>query len=371
MTDKQKSKKKSSAAVRDSITMQDVANEAGVSLMTAWRALNGETNVKPSTKKRIEDAAKKINYTLNVGARQLAGSQSYQFLLLYSHQNTGWRGEVMIGMLNASRRLGYHLLIEGLHENIEATPANPYAKYDSSPLEKLFDKPNYDGVILIPDVCYDDQVLALIKKSGLPCVRLSERPQSGILPRVSIDNFQSAYEITSYLIELGHQKLAIAAGPEEHFESKLRLDGFKAALVDAGIEPNPKWIRHGSWNVQSGTKIGHYLLSKEDRPTAIFACNDDMAAGVMAAAQQAGIKVPDDLSICGNGNTPLSTSIFPQLTTIEQPLNELGEAAVEILASIIKQNKSSSGSDNDAKNLVKHVPHKIYYRGSTSSIKSV
>ena len=356
-------KKRTSLVAREEVTMKDVAKEAKVSLMTVWRVLNGEDNVKEVTKQKVQQAAERINYTLNIGARQLAGTQSYQLLFLYSQGNVGWRGEVVIGMLKGVRKFGYQLLIESVEEVAKASLSHPYEKFDVESVKHLFEKPQFDGVVLIPDICYEEDILNLIRKANIPCVRLSERPQAGIVPRVSIDNFSSTYDMVSYLISLNHKKIAIIAGPKNHYESDIRFDGYKAAMKDAGLAVNDDWARAGSWDVKSGAQIGFSLLKKTDRPTAIYACSDDMAAGVISAAQQLGLKVPDDVSVCGNGNSPLATSIFPNLTSIEQPLNIMGETAIEILAELIKAKKSTSSKKL---NSIRYLEHKLVLRDTTA-----
>lgn len=320
-------------------TIKDVARQAGVSAMTVSRVINGSESVRPETRKRIEEAIARVNYRPNIGARVLSGAQTYQFLMLYNNPNIGWMGELLIGAMNACRRIGYHLEIEGAGD-FEGQLAG--SALDPEELADLVDASRVDGVILPPPICFDRTVLDVVKQQGLPCVRLAGMPMRDIRLRVSIDNAAAAYEMTNHLIGLGHENIAIIKGPDVFVASALRYEGFAAAMRDHGLAVRESNVATGNFDVQSGNECARTLLRQAGRPTAIFASNDEMAAGALAAAQELKIRVPEELSIAGFDDAHIALSVWPPLTTIRQPLREMGTRAVELLAEHIRQARDPS-----------------------------
>jgi LacI family transcriptional regulator len=154
-------------------TIKDVAREAGVSAMTVSRVINGKASVRSTTREKIQRAITKVNYRPNVGARILSGRRTYQFLMLYNNPNVGWMGELLIGMMNSCRRIGYHLSIEGVGE-FEGQGAK--AALEPDEIAQLIDQSRVDGVILPPPICFDRTVLDVINQKGIPCVRIAGTP---------------------------------------------------------------------------------------------------------------------------------------------------------------------------------------------------
>ena len=315
-------------------TIKDVALEAGVSPMTVSRVVNRKSNVKQSTIDKIQEAIAKVNYRPNVGARRLSGRQTYQLLMIFNNPNVTWTAEVLIGMMHACRNIGYHLSIEGVGDYEGDSIGAPI---DYEEIAKLIDLSRVDGVILPPPICFDRQLLEIVREKAVPCVRIAGAPAQDIRLRVSIDNFAAAYELTNYLISLGHVNIAIIKGPDDYVASALRFEGFTAAIRDHGLKLPACNIKEGSFDVQSGNECARELLRLEDRPTAIFASNDEMAAGVLSAAQESQIRVPEQLSVAGFDDAPIAHSVWPKLTTIRQPLRAMGEESVELLARYIRQ----------------------------------
>ena len=315
-------------------TIKDVAREAGVSAMTVSRVVNGKTNVKPSTAEKIRKAIEKVNYRPNVGARLLSGKQTYQFLMLYDNPNVGWMGELLIGMMNTCRKIGYHLELEGVG-NFEGK--NEETALDPGEISRLIDASRIDGVILPPPICFDQNVLDVIDEQGIPCVRIAGTAQGNIKLRVGIDNYSAAYEITHHLIKLGHENIAIIKGPELFVASAMRYEGFTGAMHDHELAIPEHNIATGNFDVQSGYLSARKLLRQKIRPSAIFASNDEMAAGALAAAQELKISVPERLSVAGFDDAPIAHSVWPRLTTVRQPLRAMGEKAVELLERYVRQ----------------------------------
>ena len=338
--------------------------EAGVSPMTVSRVINRKGNVKQSTIDKIEKAIAKVNYRPNVIARRLSGRRTYQLLAIFNNPNVTWTAEVLIGMLHACHDLGYHLLIEGVGDYEGETVGAPI---DYDELERILDPSRIDGVILTPPICFDRRVLDMIAEQDLPCVRIAGTPAPGIPLRVSIDNFVAAHELTSYLISLGHERLAIIKGPDEFVASALRFEGFSAALRDHGLDLPEAYIKAGSFNVQSGNEAARELLRLENRPTAIFASNDEMAAGVLSAAQESQVSVPEQLSVAGFDDAPIATSVWPKLTTVRQPLRVMGGGCVELLASYVQH---SDAGNSEALRPHKLLDHELKIRQSTAQCAS-
>jgi len=309
-------------------TIKDVAREAGVSAMTVSRVINGKASVRPATREKIKQAITKVNYRPNVGARLLSGKRTYQFLMLYNNPNVGWMGELLIGMMNSCRQIGYHLSIEGVGD-FEGLVADD--TMDPDEIAQLIDRTRVDGVILPPPICFDRTVLDVIDEKGIPCVRIAGTPQHNIKLRVSIDNCAAGYELTNHLIKLGHEDIAIIKWPELFVASALRFEGYARAMRDHGLKVRKSNIATGNFDVQSGYVCARKLLRQKHRPTAIFASNDEMAAGVLSAAQELKISVPERLSVVGFDDAPIAHSVWPKLTTVRQPLRAMGEKAVELL----------------------------------------
>jgi len=326
--------RRSSLSGKREATIKDVAREAGVSAMTVSRVINGKTNVKPATAEKIERAIRKVNYRPNVGARLLSGKRTYQFLMLYNNPNVGWMGELLIGMMNTCRRIGYHLAIEGVGDfegQIEEPDMHP------EEIAQLIDASRIDGIILPPPICFDRKVLDVISEQGIPCVRIAGTPQGHIKLRVSIDNYAAGFEITNHLISLGHENIAIIKGPELFVASALRYEGFAQAMREHGLTIQGSNVTTGEFDVQSGYQCARKLLRQKTRPSAIFASNDEMAAGALAAAQELKISVPERLSVAGFDDAPIALSVWPKLTTVRQPLRAMGEKAVELLERYVRK----------------------------------
>jgi LacI family transcriptional regulator len=253
--------------------------------------------------------------------------------MLYNNPNVGWMGELLIGMMNSCRQIGYHLSIEGVGE-FEGD--KPGADVSAEEVRELIDRSRVDGIILPPPICFDQAVLDVISAEQIPCVRIAGTPQRDIKLRVTIDNCAASYEITNHLIGLGHEDIAIIKGPDLFVASGLRFEGYAQALREHGLAVRDSNIVTGDFDVQSGYLCARKLLRQKHRPTAIFASNDEMAAGALSAAQELKITVPDRLSVAGFDDAPIAHSVWPKLTTVRQPLRAMGEKAIELLERYVR-----------------------------------
>jgi LacI family transcriptional regulator len=335
-------------------TIVDVAREAGVSIKTVSRVLNHEPGVHESTRDQVLKVVEALRYRPKQSARSLAGGRSFLIGLLYYDPSAAFVGSVQQGATLRCRELGYHLVVESLHN-------------DAPDLRQQIDRMvlalRPDGMILTPPLCDNPEVLAALRDSGTPCVLMSpERDLRGV-PSVRMDDVHAAEEITNLLISLGHRRIAFIKGPPDQSASAARYQGFLSALKAHGIEPDAELIQPGAFTFESGRDAAHQLLSRRQHPTAVFASNDDMALGVLAAAQRLGLAVPGELSVAGFDDSPAAALVWPPLTTVRQPVAEMARAAVEMLVTGPPTATDCAADDEAA--LHKVLAHELVVRDST------
>ncbi|WP_424443718.1 LacI family DNA-binding transcriptional regulator [Phenylobacterium hankyongense] len=304
------------------VTIDDVAELAGVSIKTVSRVLNQEPHVREATRERVLKAAKELDYTPNVSARALAGARSYLIGLYYDNPSPGYVGQVEQGAMAACRPAGYHLIVEQVQE-AGATLRERIAAFHA--------RVRPEGVLLTPPLCDLPEVLEALDAAKANYVRIAPSRDLERSPYVYIDDRKAAEEMTHYLQGLGHRDIAFIQGPPDHFAAARRCEGFLDAMASAGLAVRPEWVQPGEFSFRSGSEAGERLLSSPDRPTAIFAGNDDMALGVMAVANRLQIEIPSGLSVVGFDDSPSAQVVWPQLTTVRQPTAEMAAVAAEML----------------------------------------
>ncbi|ESQ79578.1 LacI family DNA-binding transcriptional regulator [Asticcacaulis sp. YBE204] len=315
-------------------TINDVARLAGVSIKTVSRVMNDEPNVRQETRDKVQEAATLLHYRPNLLARSLAGSRSFLVALFYDNPNPAYITELQKGVINRARGSGYHLLVE---------PQDSHAPDLARQITNLLATIRLDGIILSPPLCDMAVVLQAIEAAGVPYVRVSPFLNPDRSPCVRMDDAQAAYELTRKLIEMGHTDIGFVLGHPEHGGAHQRYEGFVRALREDGMEPRPEWTRQGYFSYESGVEAARAILAPGTKhPTAIFASNDYMALGVMAHAQQAGLRLPDDLSVAGFDDAPGALRTWPPLTTVRQPVEDMAYAAADLLL-----NRNDAGADQD------------------------
>jgi len=329
-------------------TITDVAKQAGVSMKTVSRVLNNEPNVAQKTRERVMAVAKELRYSPNLAARGLASSKSYLLALLYDNPSPNYIANVQKGAIDACRDSGYHLVIE---------PLSMSAPDLSDTVELLLERLPVDGIILTPPLCDDENILNILKRLKIPNVPVAPAIEPVNVTSVKMDDVQAAYKMTEFMIRSGHTKLGFIKGHPEHSATSLRYLGFVKAVEAAGLDVDLDRVVEGDFSFKSGVKGAERLLAGDNRPTAIFASNDDMAAGVVSVASRLGISVPDELSVGGFDDTPLAQILYPQLTTIKQPIYEMGHRAASLL---IKPPKPDERIPSYC------LDHKLIIRDSTS-----
>lgn len=330
------------------VTITDVARAAGVSMKTVSRVLNDEPNVTDSTRKRVKQAAKELRYRPNLSARGLAGSKSYLLALLYDNPSADYIARIQQGATDACREKGYHLMVEPLDLSEGDLTAD---------LELLLERLPVDGVILTPPLCDSRRILSVLTKAGTPFVRVSPSFDPAMSPSVVMDDEIAAFQMTRHLIDAGHKNIGFIIGHKDHSASMLRRQGFERAMSDAALMINPRWVKQGDFSYDSGYAAAQAILSENSRPSAIFASNDDMAAAVMSVAGQKGLSIPEDLSICGFDDTALASMLWPPLTTVKQPILDMGALAVNLLI--------GSAASPESKDTPLKLEHEIIKRDSS------
>ena len=336
-------------------TINDVARLAGVSIKTVSRVMNDEPNVRDETRAKVKEAANLLHYRPNLLARSLAGSRSFLIGLLYDNPVPSYVYDLQIGAITRCRQSGYHLLAE---------PQDSHAPDLERAIAGLLATIRLDGVILTPPLCDMAVVLQTVEAAGVPYVRVAPFLYPGRSACVRMDDARAAYEMTEHLLKLGHSDIGFVLGHPEHGASHLRYEGFVKAMREAGLGPRAEWVKQGYFTFDSGVEAAKLLFAGPERPTAVFASNDVMAFGMMAHAQQIGLKVPDDVSIVGFDDTPGSTLIWPHLTTIRQPIEDLAHEAADILL------LRASGEDNGAhfSETTRLLPFELIQRRSARAI---
>ncbi|PHY18103.1 LacI family DNA-binding transcriptional regulator [Caulobacter sp. BP25] len=306
------------------VTIVDIAREAGVSIKTVSRVINREEGVGEETRARVQALVDRLCYRPNVSARSLSSRRSYLIGAIFMRVGAyHYVGEVQVGAMRACRRAGYHLGVEQVRPPEAVGGVQGFA-------EGLRDA-RFDGVVLTPPTCDDPEVLAAVEAAGLPYVRIAPHREFERSPYVFMDDRRAAREQTLRLWNMGHRRIAFIDGPADHGSAERRRQGYLEAMRDRGVEPRPEWIAKGEFLSLSGFNATEALLRLKERPTAIFAANDEMAVGALAAAAKNGLSVPRDLSVVGFDDTPAAEAAWPRLTTVHQPTAEMAEAAVEML----------------------------------------
>jgi LacI family transcriptional regulator len=303
-------------------TIKEVSKLAGVSFKTVSRVLNNEKNVSEETRRRVEQVVAELNFRPSLAARTLAGRKSFHVGLLYDNPSPHYVYHLLAGAQAACAELGYRLLTQ---------PVDAVSSALVQDVTALIDETRLDGLILSPPVTESAALLDELDRRGLPYVRVEPGIRRSEGRSVTIDDVAAARELTTHLVSLGHRAIAFITGPDVHISSVERLQGYRDALAAAGIAFDPALVVTGDYSFQSGRDAARKLLDRPQPPGAIFAGNDQMAAGVLAVAHERDIDVPGTLSIVGFDDGDLAAAVWPPLTTIHQPILELGRAAAELL----------------------------------------
>jgi LacI family transcriptional regulator len=309
-------------------TINDVAEHAGVSIKTVSRVVNNEPNVREVTRDKVNAAIAKLKYRPNQSARNLASLQSHLIGLIYDDPSlyeiagSGYVVRMQQGTLRACRSANYELLIH---------PCNYRSESVGSELKILIEHVRPAGIILAAPLSNMPKIVGVIEATGAPFVQLSPGAISDRHYAIATNDREVSAEMTRYLASLGHTRIAFISGHPDHKAVRNRLVGYQDGLRQSNLEFAEELVAAGDNSYGSGEKCGAWLLGLNQPPTAIFAANDDMAAGVIGAANRLKIDVPGQLSVAGFDDTSLARHIYPTMTTIRQPLATMAENAAMAL----------------------------------------
>ncbi|WP_370681922.1 LacI family DNA-binding transcriptional regulator [Comamonas sp. GB3 AK4-5] len=312
-----------SSGEKRAVTVNEVAAEAGVSIKTVSRVLNNEPNISEKTRAKVVAAMAALKYQPNPAARRLASKRSDLLMLVYDNPSDNYLINVQHGALDACKQHFYSLLLHPCDYRAPDVAAGIVQAARLHACAGLLLTPPLSDLRALIDILDQGDMLYVRLAPSTPCIKGLE---------VGTDDRAAARDMTLYLLELGHRRIGFVAGHPDHGAVGERLLGYRDALEAAGLVFDEGLVAQGMHSFDSGVECGQQLLDVDDRPSAIFAANDDMAAGVLYAAHARGLPVPEALSVVGYDDTPLSRQTWPKLTTLRQPIRAMAYAAVEQLA---------------------------------------
>ena len=342
-----------------STTISDVAHQAGVSIKTVSRDDEQPGPAcAPTREPKILLGDDRAALSAEAGRRRsLAGARSFLIGLLYFDPSAAFISGVQQGATMRCRGAGYHLVVEVDGQRRRTTSGEQ--------VHRMVSALRPDGMITTPPLCDNPHVLKALHESGTPTVLVSPARQRKDMPSVRMDDVHAAEEITNLLLSLGHRRIAFIRGAADQAASALRHQGFVNAMKAARVDIAPELIIDGDFRFESGVTATHQLLKLRHHPTAVFASNDDMALGVLAAAQRQGLAIPGDLAIAGFDDSPASSLVWPPLTTMRQPTLAMARTAVDLLVGTPTVEGTPGTRTTSAVQRV--LPHELIVRDSTSA----
>ena len=331
-------------------TIIDVAEQAGVSIKTVSRVINNVKSVKPQIRERVMRAIEKLDYHPNPSARGLGGNRSYLIGLLYDVSCGYYTTSVLEGVIGRSRAAKYQIVMEPCDYNASTLAADVTRNVRQS---------RVDGVILTPPLSDLRAVTTVLENQKIPFVRIAPGEHTDTYRSVCTNDRESCAGMTEQLVALGHQRISFIIGNPDHAAVMNRYRGYQDGLRACGLRLDKSLVAQGYNSHASGVQCARKLLNvpPNKRPTAIFASNDEMAAGVLAVAHSMGLGVPEDLSVVGFDDAPLASQVWPALTTIRQPISDMAVQAVDLLLAML----SGEAADH-----AKHMlPSSLTFRHST------
>jgi LacI family transcriptional regulator len=314
-------------------TVWDVASLAGVSAMTVSRVINGNASVSVKNREKVMRAIDELNYQVNVAARA-ARVGTLRVGLLYSNPSEAFLSAFLVGALTECGQGGAHLILEHC-DNLRS---------QRKAIDRLIDA-GADGILVPPPLCDSKSALKLLAELGIPSVAVATARPSPQMSAVRIDDYEGARTMTKHLLALGHTDIGFIKGDPEHTPAQLRYRAFIDTMHEAGCDVPAERVAQGMFTYRSGLLAARELLARPTRPTAIFASNDDMAAAVIAVAHGMHLQVPDDMVVCGFDDTPVATTVWPELTTIHQPITDMARGAVALLIDHVRTQRTGHAYD--------------------------
>ena len=305
-------------------TIRDVAAQAKVSIKTVSRVINNVTTVKPHTRERVLKVIEKLDYHPDPSARGLGANRSYLIALLYDRSCEYYATSVLAGVLESCRAAHYQVVMQ------------PYDYRSPALADEVARNVKHSraaGVILTPPLSDQTALVNMLKKQHMPFVRVAPAEHTDAQRSVHTNDRESSARMTEHLASLGHTRIGFIIGNPDHAAVADRYRGYQDGLKTCGLKLDKRLVVQGYNSHESGVQCARKLLQapEERRPTAIFASNDEMAAGVLAVAHSIGLGVPEELSVAGFDDVPLARQVWPALTTIRQPISEMSAKAADLL----------------------------------------
>lgn len=309
----------------DKLTIQDIARLAGVSKATVSRVLNHKPDVDPATRERVLRIVEEQGFVPSLTAAWLAGGRPRMIGVVVPSLTWPFIPEIVQGIAECMEKSSYELILYSLS----------HMREHSTALDRILDTRLTAGLIAITPG-QSTARLTQLYELGFPVVLIDDQGPPTSAPWVSADNRMGAYQAVRHLIDLGHRRIAHIKGPASYLCSQERYQGYCQALGEAGLTPDPALVVQGDFEVMGGRAAAHQLFSMAKRPTAIFAANDHMAWGVMAAAEELGLRIPEEIALVGFDDVETSAHKRPPLATVRQPFHEMGQRAAELLLGLLE-----------------------------------
>lgn len=310
------------------VSIYDVAKKAGLSTVTVSRVINNSPKVRPYNRQKVLQAMQELGYSPSAAARSLAKGNTGVIGLVTPSINDHFFNSVAMSINYNLMNEGYFLAISLHHDNSIDETNSLY-----SDKNYLFQEGRVDGIIVLSPIGEDEYIEELERKK-IPFILLDNQDVHENVYSILVDNYIGGYSVTKHLIELGHEKIGFIGGNEDYLSARERKRGFIYALKEAGFEPYI--MDDGEFDIESGYNIMKKWIDEDRIPTAVFAADDNIALGTIDALRSENLQVPHDVSVCGYDNSTVAGKLKPNITTVEQPANEMGKKAVEILLRLIR-----------------------------------
>ena len=311
-------------------SIYEVASSAGVSVATVSRVLNATGPVSEDARRRVLEAVESLGYVPHSGARSLSTRRTMNVGVLLPDVHGAFFSEIVRGIDLAARAAGYHVLVSGSHSDLAET---------SAVLQALHGR--IDGLILLTAGIGADWLRRTLPRR-VPTVLLYNFGGDEEHDSIQIDNHLGARMAMDHLLGLGHRRIALIRGPSGNADAAERLRGYREALAARGLAADPQLVLPGDFSEESGFRAGEALAALAQPPTAVFAANDAMAIGCLAALRGRGLRVPDGVSLVGFDDIPIARYLTPALTTVQVPIAEIGGRALERLVSVLQSGREAA-----------------------------
>jgi LacI family transcriptional regulator len=341
------------ALIPPSVTIQEVADLAQVSPKTVSRVINNEPRVRSDTRNRILEAIEQLNYRPNLNARGLASNRSF-LIGLFCDRPGDYLSEFQAGAVERCRESSMHLMVE---------PWDVQSPNVEKQMDTLLGQLRLEGVILLPPLSDHPIVLNKLQEAAIPIVRIAPKQNLSATPSIGIDDYTAARQVTSHLLNLGHRRIGFMLGRPEHGATEQRYLGFIDEMRAHEVAVDFDLVQTGNFLFTDGLVCAERMLHSAVPPTAIFASNDDMAAAAVSMARKFGLTLPGQLSVTGFDDAPVATMIWPELTTVRQPVAAMARIAADLIIRL--EPRRNGWPERVPRHL---LAHDLIIRGSTARV---